>query len=101
MKSKTGLKTASDLGDSGEPIYHALMTAIVEHQLPSGSKLPEEALSEVFGVSRTGILKVLQRLTAVQMITLTPKRGAQVATPTVEEAQDIFCTRSLVECADL
>lgn len=101
MKSETGLKTASDLNDKDEPIYQALMTAIVEHQLPPGSKLPEEALSEVFGVSRTGIRKVLQRLAAVQMVTLTPKRGAQVATPTVEEAQDIFRTRSLVECANL
>ncbi|BCQ38338.1 hypothetical protein ERHA54_09410 [Erwinia rhapontici] len=101
MKSETGLKTASDLSDKDEPIYQALMTAIVEHQLPPGSKLPEEALSEVFGVSRTGIRKVLQRLAAVQMITLTPKRGAQVATPTVEEAQDIFRTRSLIECANL
>lgn len=101
MKSESGLKTASDLGDKDEPIYQALMTAIVEHQLPPGSKLPEEALSEVFGVSRTGIRKVLQRLAAVQMITLTPKRGAQVATPTVEEAQDIFRTRSLIECANL
>lgn len=101
MKSEIWLKTASDLSDKDEPIYQALMTAIVEHQLPPGSKLPEEALSEVFGVSRTGIRKVLQRLAAVQMITLTPKRGAQVATPTVEEAQDIFRTRSLIECANL
>ncbi|UXK13149.1 GntR family transcriptional regulator [Erwinia pyrifoliae] len=101
MISESGLKTASDLGDKDEPIYQALMTAIVEHQLPPGSKLPEEALSEVFGVSRTGIRKVLQRLAAVQMITLTPKRGAQVTTPTAEEAQDIFRTRSLIECANL
>jgi len=101
MKSDIGLKTASDLSDKDEPIYQALMTAIVEHQLPPGSKLPEEALSEVFGVSRTGIRKVLQRLAAVQMVTLTPKRGAQVATPGVEEARDIFRTRSLIECANL
>jgi DNA-binding GntR family transcriptional regulator len=63
--------------------------------------LPEEALAEVFGVSRTGIRKVLQRLNAVQMVTLTPKRGAQVASPTVEEAQEIFRTRALLEVANL
>ncbi len=101
MKSETGLKTASDLNDKDEPIYQALMSAIVEHQLPPGSKLPEEALAEVFGISRTGIRKVLQRLAAVQMIVLTPRRGAQVATPSVEEAQDIFHTRALIECANL
>ncbi|MFB4341638.1 GntR family transcriptional regulator [Pantoea sp. CS_6] len=101
MKSETGQRTAADLHDKDEPIYQALMNAIVEHQLPPGSKLPEEALSEVFGVSRTGIRKVLQRLAAVQMITLTPKRGAHVATPSVEEARDIFRTRSLLECGNL
>jgi DNA-binding GntR family transcriptional regulator len=77
------------------------MTAIVEHQLLPGSKLPEEALAEVFGVSRTGIRKVLQRLNAVQMVTLAPKRGAQVASPTVEEAREIFRTRALLEVANL
>lgn len=101
MNGDTGLKTSSDLTDKDEPIYQALMTAIVEHQLPPGSKLPEEALSEVFGVSRTGIRKVLQRLAMVQMVTLTPRRGAQVSTPGVDEARDIFRTRNLIECANL
>lgn len=101
MKNKTGQRTAFDLNDKDEPIYQALMNAIVEHQLPPGSKLPEEALCQVFGVSRTGIRKVLQRLAAVQMITLTPGRGAQVAMPGVEEAKEIFRTRVLLEVANL
>ncbi|WP_380182166.1 GntR family transcriptional regulator [Kalamiella sp. sgz302252] len=101
MKSETGLKTACGLNDKDELIYQALMKAMVERQLPPGSKLPEEALSEVFGVSRTGIRKVLTRLAAVQMVVLTPKRGAQVAKPSVEESQDIFRTRELLECANL
>jgi len=96
-----GQSTAADLTDKDEPIYQALMNAIVEHQLPPGSKLPEEALAEVFGVSRTGIRKVLQRLAAVQMVTLLPRRGAQVTTPGVDEARDIFRTRALIECASL
>ncbi len=87
MNNINALQTAPDLHDKDESIFQALMTAIVEHQLLPGSKLPEEALAEVFGVSRTGIRKVLQRLAAVQMVTLTPKRGAHVASPTVEEAQ--------------
>ncbi len=101
MHNENGLQTASAQQERDESIYQALMTTIVEHQLPPGSKLPEEALAEVFGVSRTGIRKVLQRLAAVQMVTLTPKRGAQVASPTVEESQDIFRTRALLEVANL
>ena len=60
MNNVNGLQTAPDLHDKDESIFQALMTAIVEHQLLPGSKLPEEALAEVFGVSRTGIRKVLQ-----------------------------------------
>ena len=35
------------------------------------------------------------------MVTLTPKRGAQVASPTVDEAREIFRTRALLEVANL
>lgn len=83
MNNEHRLQAAPALQDKDESIYQALMTAIVEHQLPPGSKLPEEALAEVFAVSRTGIRKVLQRLAAVQLVTLTPKRGAHVTSPSV------------------
>lgn len=86
MNNEHCLRAAPALQDKDESIYRALMTAIVEHQLPPGSKLPEEALAEVFAVSRTGIRKVLQRLAAVQLVTLTPKRGAHVTSPSVEES---------------
>lgn len=101
MVKKKCPQAAPAVQDKDENIYQALMTAIVEHQLLPGSKLPEEALAEVFDVSRTGIRKVLQRLAAVQMVTLTPRRGAQVASPTVEEAQAVFRTRALLEVANL
>ena len=90
MNNEHRLQAAPALQDKDESIYRALMTAIVEHQLPPGSKLPEEALAEVFAVSRTGIRKVLQRLAAVQLVTLTPKRGAHVTSPSVEESRRSF-----------
>ncbi|PWW04710.1 GntR family transcriptional regulator [Mangrovibacter plantisponsor] len=87
--------------DKEAEIWQSLMRAIVEHQLPPGCKLPEEALAEAFGVSRTGIRKVLTRLATVQMVTMTPRRGAFVASPGVEESKQIFRTRALLECANL
>ncbi|VTP61561.1 Uncharacterised protein [Serratia rubidaea] len=42
MKSENRLETASGRPDKDESIYQALLSAIVEHQLPPGSKLPEE-----------------------------------------------------------
>lgn len=101
MKRETGLYASPETEDKEQHIWQSLMTAIVEHQLPPGSKLPEEALAEVFGVSRTGIRKVLTRLATVQMITITPRRGAFVAMPDVEQSKAIFATRKLIECANL
>ncbi len=101
MKQPTGLQTPADLEDKENFIWQSLMTAIVEHQLPPGSKLPEEALAEVFGVSRTGIRKVLTRLATVQMVTIAPRRGAFVAKPDIDESKSIFATRKMIECANL
>ncbi|MFJ5429601.1 GntR family transcriptional regulator [Pectobacterium actinidiae] len=101
MNYTYGLENEPFSQQKDDVIYQALLNAIVEHQLLPGTKLPEEALAEVFDVSRTGIRKVLQRLAVVQMVTLTPKRGAQVSTPSVEEAREIFQTRRFIECANL
>lgn len=101
MKRDFGVTAPAELHDKEAVIWQSLMTAMVEHQLPPGSKLPEEALADVFGISRTGIRKVLTRLATVQMITMLPGRGAFVATPDVEESKAIFQTRSVLECANL
>ncbi|WP_413693197.1 GntR family transcriptional regulator [Psychromonas sp. KJ10-2] len=78
-------------------IYQKILNAIVEHQLPPGSKLPEDKLSEVFGVSRTGIRKVLQRLAVEQFVTIKTNRGAYVNSPSEKEANEVLNTRILLE----
>ena len=65
-----------------EAIYRAVSDAIVEQRLKPGARLREDALAEVFGISRTGIRKILQRLALEQLVTLTPRRGASVTRPT-------------------
>ncbi|PMR73292.1 GntR family transcriptional regulator [Billgrantia endophytica] len=81
-----------------EAIHRMISDAIIEQRLKPGARLREDALSEVFGVSRTGIRNILQRLALEQMVTLTPRRGARVTRPTVAEAKDVFAARRLVEC---
>lgn len=81
-----------------DAIYHTISDAIIEHRLRPGSRLREDALAEVFSVSRTGIRKILQRLALEHLVTLTPRRGASVTRPTADDARDVFATRQLVEC---
>lgn len=82
-----------------EQIYRDILEAIVEHRLTPGARLPEDSLSEVFGVSRTVIRKVLQRLALERLVTIRPNRGAQVAQPSTKEAHDVFAARILIEPA--
>ncbi|SFU76154.1 GntR family transcriptional regulator [Halomonas korlensis] len=87
-----------DGAERHEAIYRAISDAIIEHRLKPGARLREDALSEVFGVSRTGIRKILQRLALEQLVTLTPRRGASVTRPTADEAKDVFDARQMIEC---
>lgn len=82
---------------SVDTIHQRVLTAIVEHRLPPGTKLGEERLAKVFGVSRTQIRQVLERLSHDSIVTVVPNRGAFVSSPTVEEAREVFAARRLIE----
>jgi DNA-binding GntR family transcriptional regulator len=78
-------------------IYERMVTAILDHRLPPGTKLIEDKLAAAFGVSRTRIRPVLVRLANEQTVTLTPNRGAMVAQPTQSEAREVFEVRRMIE----
>ena len=79
--------------DRGSVIYKALWYAIIEQALPPGTKLPEDAIGEKFGASRTIVRAALARLAAEGLVELRRNRGAAVATPSWNEARDIFDVR--------
>lgn len=85
------------LSPTDEAMYQDLYRAIIEHHLPPGSKLSEDSLAEVFGVSRTRISKVLQRLAHENIVSLYRNRGAFVARPSIVEAREVFAARRLLE----
>lgn len=102
LRSQTSSKsTAAPIGDrmpfSNDEIYARLQKAVREHRLAPGTRLVEERLAEVSGVSRTKVREVLGRLAHEGLVTLIPNRGAFIASPTVEQARDVFVTRCIVE----
>ncbi len=78
-------------------VYRALRRAILEQALRPGMKLPEDAIGEQLGVSRTLVREAFSRLALEGLVELKPNRGASVAYPTLEEARDVFGVRRALE----
>jgi len=78
-------------------IYRALRRAIIEQALEPGAKLPEDAIGERFGASRTIVRHALGQLAAEGLVELRRNKGAAVATPSWDQARDIFDVRIAME----
>ncbi len=75
----------------------ALSRAIHEHKLPPGTKLGEDDLAEIYGVSRTIVRAALRTLAHEQLVQIQRNRGAFVAKPSPKEALEVFEARELLE----
>jgi DNA-binding GntR family transcriptional regulator len=80
-----------------DKVAAAITDAIIQHRLAAGTKLVEQNLASMFGVSRTIVRQALIRLERERLIKLEPAKGASVATPSVQETRQIFATRRLLE----
>ncbi|MDO8419349.1 MAG: GntR family transcriptional regulator [Rubrivivax sp.] len=85
--------------DTTRRIVDAITTAIVERRLMPGTKLAEQAIADIFDVSRTLVRQALNQLSRDRLVTLEPARGAFVAQPGVQEARQVFEVRAMVEAA--
>ncbi|MEQ5802931.1 GntR family transcriptional regulator [Halomonas sp. H10-9-1] len=78
-------------------IVEQVRLAVLSQRLPPGTRLPEVALGEVFGVSRSVVRRALARLAADHVIDQRPNQVARVRAPSVEETRETFAARRLVE----
>lgn len=66
-------------------------------RLVAGTKLGEDGLSEIYGVSRTIVYASLQSLSHQQIVEIRRNRGAFVAQPSLVEAHEVFEARKSLE----
>ena len=78
-------------------VHERIWSAIVDHSLPPETRLVETELCEIFGVGRTRVRQVLQRLAHERVVTLMRNRGAMVSKPSVREAREVFAARRVIE----
>lgn len=80
-----------------EEIVERIFEAIIEQRLPPGTKLSEAALCKAFGVGRMRIRQSLLLLASREVVALLPNRGAFVASPSAEQAREVFEARLMIE----
>jgi DNA-binding GntR family transcriptional regulator len=99
----TGAANAALTAGSGETplseqaITERIFSAVLEQRLPPGIKLPEQALCEIYSVSRARIRRVLLMLAERGVVELQSNRGAFVARPSPEDARNVFAARRAIE----
>jgi DNA-binding GntR family transcriptional regulator len=93
----TAEQDARDDELSEEEIVERIFEAIIDQRLAPGTKLSEAALCEAFGVGRMRIRQSLLLLSSREVVDLMPNRGAFVASPSAEQAREVFETRLMIE----
>lgn len=80
-----------------ERVYEELEELIVYGRLAPGEHLVEVAVAKRLGVSRIPVREALQLLHRDGWVDLRPRQGAFVHQPTLEEVEDAFSVRTILE----
>jgi DNA-binding GntR family transcriptional regulator len=80
-----------------EETVHRLRDLIVAGDLKAGERVPERALCERFGVSRTPLREALKVLASEGLVELLPNRGARVAKLTIDDIDEMFPVMAALE----
>lgn len=101
MENKTWLARLGTLGTKestkSENLTAYLIEAIVEGELPSGSKISEPDLSRRLGVSRGPLREALMRIEALGLIERVPHVGARVIELTLNRLVELYAVREALE----
>ena len=78
-------------------VYLKIKQMIFNQQLKPGQKLIQEKLSSELGVSRSPLLKALEKLEGELLVEKIPRRGMYVKEMTLNEIIDVFQCRAVIE----
>jgi DNA-binding GntR family transcriptional regulator len=78
-------------------IAHRVVESILGQRLKPGERLGEQALADLFGVSRTLVREALMQLQARGFVEVRTRKGWYVVEPSIDEARDAFAARRAVE----
>ena len=84
---------------TAERVSDILRSRIAEGYFPPGTRLSEDSIGGALGVSRNTLREAFRLLTHERLLVHELNRGMFVRVLTVEDVEDIYRTRRLLECA--
>ncbi|MGW1211952.1 GntR family transcriptional regulator [Streptomyces sp. NPDC002499] len=84
---------------TAERVSDVLRSRIAEGYFPPGTRLSEDSIGGALGVSRNTLRESFRLLTHERLLVHELNRGVFVRVLSVEDVEDIYRTRALVECA--
>ncbi|MGW1618708.1 GntR family transcriptional regulator [Streptomyces sp. NPDC002172] len=84
---------------TAERVSDILRSRIADGYFPPGTRLSEDGIGGALGVSRNTLREAFRLLTHERLLVHELNRGVFVRVLTVEDVEDIYRTRALVECA--
>jgi DNA-binding GntR family transcriptional regulator len=84
-------------GTIPDRVFSRLCEAIVEGQIPAGSKISEPELARAHGISRGPLREAIGRLEACGLVVRRPNVGARVVTLSSSQLLEIFHVREALE----
>jgi len=78
-------------------IEEAIVSGILSARIRPGTRLSENQLAGLFGVSRTLVREAMMRLETRGIVHVSPKRGWFVVEPSAEDAMMVYQARRVIE----
>jgi DNA-binding GntR family transcriptional regulator len=82
---------------TADVVSRRIAQAILNGELPPGTRLREETLARSFSVSRTPVREALIQLSASGLAHLEPNRGATVLQLTAQDVSEVYHLRAVLE----
>lgn len=94
-----GLDVLPNPRSLAEQIYDWLKEKILTGELEAGQRVSVDSLASEIGVSRTPIRDALNRLSLEGLVVVTPRRGTVVGGLSIEDINEVYQARFLIEPA--
>ncbi len=82
---------------TADKVFEKIQLAIVEGEIPSGSKISEPELAKRYEISRSTLREALNRLEKCQLIERKANVGSRVVDCTIEGLLELYITREALE----